>query len=266
MNGSYISEGFRTSSAAGLLLAVVLTLGCGAAKEGAPAPKAGASHAACAAPIKVALLGDKTSSTELSRTQQIQADDLQPLVELISRCGGELALGFVTDDSNRSLVRLRVEVPDAAPEPPKLNGVPPFEAARLQDDYRKKKAEHERRMAKWDEQTARHKARFERNAREWLTKQPGFTSSDVWGALQRAELFIEEAPASWPAAPQRYILLVSDGEDNASRPEVTLSAETQLILVNGSASVGDLQRLNPHRFESLDSATRYIISSEGEKQ
>lgn len=266
MNRISNSRGFKMLLPAGALLAVALMWGCDTCREVVPPSRAVATNVPCASPVKVALLGDKTSSTELTRTPQIRAEDFTPLVELISRCGGEVALGFVTDDSNRSLVRLRAEVPEAAPESPKLNGMPAFEAARVQDDYRKKKAEHERKMAKWSEQIERNKDRFERDAQEWLSKQPNFTSSDVWGALKRAELFIDEDPASWAQNPHRYIVLVSDAQDNINRPEVTLSSETRLILVNGSANVGSLQRLNPHRFESLDSAIRYIVSSEDNKQ
>jgi hypothetical protein len=207
-------------------------------------------------------MGDKTGSTEKTRTQQIQSEDLNQIVELISRCGGEIALGFVTDESNRSLVRLRVEVPEPPPSTPQLKDKPAFEAARSEDDYRKKKAEHEKKMEKWAEQTNLRKARFAKEAEAWLAQSPNFMRSDVWGALQRAELFIDENSASWPQPPHRYIVLVSDGEDNVNRPGVTINSETQLILINGSATVGSLQRLNPHRFESLDAALRHIIASE----
>src|ERR1700755_2187927 len=98
MNRRFMRWRFALLLAACAMLAVALTTGCDTRKEAGPQYKGVAAHApACAAPVKIALLGDKTSSIELARTPQIRAEDLNPLVDLISRCGGEVALGFVTD-------------------------------------------------------------------------------------------------------------------------------------------------------------------------
>ena len=58
------------------------------------------------------------------------------------------------------------------------------------------------------------------------------------------------------------LLLVSDGIDNRHQAYSGLPTDIKLLLVNGSASVGSLEKLNPIRFESVIAALRFIATSE----
>jgi hypothetical protein len=123
MRRHFDSGRLKAEILAGSLLAVVIFGGCGPSQQPVIRTETAPTSLPCAAPVKVALMGDKTGSTEKTRTQQIQSEDRNQLVELISHCGGEIALGFVTDESNRSLVRLRVEVPEPAQRQPSWRGI-----------------------------------------------------------------------------------------------------------------------------------------------
>jgi hypothetical protein len=250
------------------LLASLVFSGCSTSTGGSTARAGDAQaavtrKAACDAPVRVGLLGDKTLSTAETRTQQLQAEDLDVLVNLISRCGGEIGVGLVTDDSNRSLSRLRIETPEPEPAAPQLKGKSAFEAAREQDAYRKKKADYELELAAWQKETVRRKEHFAELTRGLLAQEPNYARTDVWDAVRRAELFMAENGAGWPRQPHGYIVIVSDGEDNVRKPSVTINSGAQLLLVNGNASVGALAHLNPLRFESLDAALQYIVATEG---
>jgi hypothetical protein len=82
----------------------------------------GQQTSAAAIPVKVAIVPDQTGSRNWTRTPSVRPEDLTPLIDLFRSRGGEIGVGLIRDDSNRSLVRLRVERPPVAPYQPADTG------------------------------------------------------------------------------------------------------------------------------------------------
>lgn len=247
--------------------AMTLTTGCvdtpgattpeatAAAPVPTPAPPPGP-------PVKLGVMNDKTGSAGETRTQQLTAADLDPLIELLRRRGGELALGLITDDSNRPLLRLRLDAPPAPPPPPPKEGNA-FEVAERMDAYRSARAAYEREAKEREDGAERRIEEFRRAAAELLSRKPDARRSDVWGAIQRADLFLAEEDAGWTRPPDRFIALISDAQDNARRPRAALRSGARLLVVNGAGSLGSVGSLDPVRFESPAAAWRYVAAEGG---
>ncbi|HEX6650368.1 MAG TPA: hypothetical protein VF075_12545, partial [Pyrinomonadaceae bacterium] len=62
-----------------------------------------------------------------------------------------------------------------------------------------------------------------------------------------------------PPRSERYVVLISDGQDSAERACPPLSSGAKLILVNGSGTLGSLANLQPIRFESVEQAFESIL-------
>ncbi|MGQ9635818.1 MAG: hypothetical protein ACUVXB_16460 [Bryobacteraceae bacterium] len=234
---------------------VVLTLlaGCGRDSH-APESAVRAGGQAVCAPVRIALLLDQTGSANWTRTPQLRPEDLEPLIELVKRCGGELGLGLIRDQSNRSLVRLRLEQP---PEPP--GAANPLRAVKARPAY-------EKRRRQWEAETAEQIGRFREAAARLLAQPADARCTDVWGAVLRADLFLAEEDGAWGAELSRWAVLVTDGQHNCGGEPVRMRSQARVAVVNGSASLGSLAALKPARFESPQAAFRYLIASAEQKE
>jgi len=201
------------------------------------------------APVRIALLLDQTDSTNWTRTPQLRPDDLDPLIEVIKRCGGELGLGLIRDQSNRPLVRLRLERPPEAPM-----AVNPLRALKARPAY-------EQSRAQWLAESAEQIRRFQGAARVLLERPSHARCTDVWGAVLRADLFLAEEDPVWGPELSRWAVFVTDGQHNCGTAPVAMPSGARLAVVNGSASLGALSRLNPLRFESPEAAFRFVEAS-----
>jgi len=211
-------------------------------------------------PVRIAVLQDGSGSRDRTRTPVLAWGDLQPLLGLVERCGGELRVGEIRDSRPASFAALRIAPPPAAAGPRPWPGNP-FLRAEAQRAARQEEAAAAADHARWREETDRALAEFQ-SALEarW---RPGRLAprTDVWSALARAELFLGEPQAGLDRPARRWLLAVTDGEHTAGRPaaELRLDPATTLVLVNGEGRQGDLASLTPHRFEALAAATRWIV-------
>lgn len=250
--------------------ALTLTTGCvdtpGATTPEPPAVSASPAPTAAPAapPVKLAVMNDKTGSAGETRTAQLTAADLEPLFDTLRARGGELGFGLVTDDSYRSLLRLRLEAPPAPPLAPSQEGNT-FEVAERMDGYHAARDDYDRKAKAREEAAARRIEEFRSAAAELLARKPDAPRSDVWGALQRADLFLSEEDSGWPQPPALFVILVSDAQDNVKRPHSPLRSRARVLVVNGSASVGSLSSLSPLLFESPAAAWRYVAAEGGGK-
>jgi hypothetical protein len=215
-------------------------------------------------PIKVVLMQDQTISTTWTRTPQLAPGDLEPFRELFHRSGGEIAVGLVRERSNRSLVRKLFPPPVTRPQSPTEKG-DIFEDAQSAEDY-------QNRLKLWREECRRRHERIDQMFDEFLEeikplleRKADAGRTDIWGAVIRGDLFLNESDAIWPLPTHRYFILASDGQDNLSKKPVVLKSGAQVLLANGSASVGPLGTLNPNPFESVQAAIQHVIASEGQQ-
>ena len=131
-------------------------------------------------PVRIAVLDDKSASTNNQRIERLTVEMLEPLLTLLQASGGDIAYGHMCDDSNRPLTRQRfAESPILAldqlknpvpPKPPDETSINPMRLPELQQayqqdlaDYHRQKTEdstildtHEQTLAT-HEQTAREK-------------------------------------------------------------------------------------------------------------
>src|SRR5512135_1608073 len=90
---------------------VVFAIGCTPAGESKSADTVSAispTNAECI-PVRVAIFQDKSGSTNWTGTPTLKVEDVEPLVDLLSYCGGELGFGLISDNSNRGLIRLIID-------------------------------------------------------------------------------------------------------------------------------------------------------------
>ncbi|MFC1539889.1 hypothetical protein ACFL41_00200 [Gemmatimonadota bacterium] len=180
---------------------------------------------------------------------------------MIRSRGGELAIGSLSQDSNQSMYRVRVEEPPQKPLQPVRN-TNPFEYARQMGVLKEQLTRFEILFQAWEDISATSISEFEEYVEPILTQPRTAQLSDVWGAVRRAELFLTEEDLSWSQTPHEYLILVTDGEDNVGVTPMTLTSGATVLLVNGSGALGCLASLKPHRFEAAAAAVRWIIARE----
>jgi hypothetical protein len=237
-----------------LLLCPFLILSCGKYNP----PPSPPPHQA---PVRVALLFDKSISATRTRTEQPRPKILDPIITLLCLVGGEARVGFIGDQTNSVLVRLRLDAAPTKPLAPET-AKSPFRRRQEANDYSKQLKEYEQSYQRWQEISQPRINAFLSELTPLLAQKPSASSSKVCVALSRAELFLNEEQ---PGLSQRYVVLVSDGEDSAERACPPLSSGAKLIIVNGSGTLGSLTNLQPIRFESVDQAFESILALGGPK-
>ncbi len=213
-------------------------------------------------PVEICILQDQSLSTRTTRTQQVRLDELDSVVNLLRLTGGEIGFGLISDNSNRSLKRLRVEAPPPALVKPPEKGNP-FMLAKLKTAYNKELAEHKEMLTSWEAETAKRIQNFEEQIRPLIQQRADARTTDIWSAVSRCDLFLSENGASWSRPARRYAVFITDGIHDARTKFVPIKSGAKVIVVNGSASLGNLEILEPIRFESAEAAFRFIIAERG---
>jgi len=220
----------------------------------------------CAVPLEVAVMQDKSRSSKEYRTPQLSVANLEPIIKQLRACGGELAVGLIRAESNRSLARLYVPQPDLPPLPPKPSREEAENAFEYDQAMMEHRKEHKKAKAARKRARARHRREVKKRVKAFKTKlaelletAPNANYTDVWGGIRRAELFLAEPDAGYNTAPRKAMIIISDARDNAGKPpvEVPLESGAEMLLVNGAPSLGSLKKVEPTRFESIDGAVRY---------
>ena len=188
-------------------------------------------------------------------------DDVDLFFEVLRKCGGELGVGLITDDSNRGLLRVRIDAPPVQPADP-VSESNPFAAAIKAGDYEKLKQNYDSQLAVWKEAMENRLLPFRQELKALVTAPSNAPKTDIWGAVGRIELFLGEDESSWNANTKKYGILVSDCEDNVHRKAVATRSESTWLVVNGTP-VPQLPSLSPVRFESIGAAVRHISSKSG---
>ncbi|HSK73470.1 MAG TPA: hypothetical protein VK892_17360 [Pyrinomonadaceae bacterium] len=209
-------------------------------------------------PIKVALLLDKSGSANVTRTNQPSFEDLQPVVDRLKLAGGEFALGLVTDNSNKSLLRLRIEPPPVEPAKPADEGDAEKIAAEY-DEFRQAQSDYLRLLSEWKTETENRVSKFSSDATELLKTPADAKKTDVFNALNRVDLALAEKDRVFSEDVKKVIILNSDAQDNVKAKLNKLNSGAKLIVVNGIGSVGSLKDLNPELFESLETAVNQVV-------
>jgi hypothetical protein len=217
--------------------------------------------------IKIALLSDRSGSIDSTRTPAITAEQLEELIAFLRRHSGEIAFGFIDDDSNQPFVRLRIERRQSAPPPPEAKNNP-YEQEKFINQYKAALRQFRERDQQWQTETDRRVEAFMASVRPMLAclheKGCRSGSTDVVEGLKRADLFLAEPEEA--ATKTNILLLVTDGLETV-RPNTlppALRSKPRIILVNGSASLGILQSYDVVAVEGIDAAIRRVVESQPE--
>ena len=245
------------------LVASFVITGCGtASKANAPAPEQAAAVPK-PSPVKVAFLQDKTGSANWTRTPKPTLDDLQMLIDLLCHAGGELGVGLIRDDSNRSLLRLRIEPPPQDVPTLQKSGRP-FADARRMEQYRNDKAVFQLKLAAWQAETDQRIVRFRKDTQPLLNQRSDARSTDVWGAARRADVFLGEDDATWHRPTHRWAVFATDGLHNRRAVKAAvMKSGARIMVINSDAQFGCLAPLHPEPFESIEAAFRHLRAAEG---
>jgi hypothetical protein len=233
-----------------------------------PSPAVSATHLTpVVTPVVVAILQDETGSTGWTRTPQLTPDDLEPVFQLIVSTGGEVALGLIRDSSNRGFARLRVGPPPIISPVPDPVGDAFADAGRM-EAYRRQHQLEDEAYEEWQDRTGKDVQAFRATAGALLTRPFDARKSDVCGAITRADLMLDESDFVWPTPPHRWLLAVTDGQDNAHqcKPVSKLASGARVVAVNGDGRVATIDAISPQIFESTKSAVAFIVSTETRKR
>lgn len=211
-------------------------------------------------PLKVVVLVDKTASAATNHIENVEMAHVETLVRLANECGGAIALGLITDRSDRALERYSIKPPRASPLPPPVN-LPPFEFAERHAEYeralRQTQVDNEDRL----KERTHEREKFLGNARALLEIPALARRRDVAGAISRADVFLAEREVDVTTTARRYLVLVSDTLDNVRRPLPELQGGAAILVATAGTISSLVADLGPERFESVQAAIDYVVSS-----
>lgn len=236
---------------------MVMAAGC----VSAPVASVEAAPAQPKPPVRIGVMLDKTLSATWTRVPAVTVANFEPLIRLLGERGGEIAVGLIRDRSNRGLRRFPVSPRPAAPAEPNPHQNP-YLLAEARARYEADRRAYEAALAEWQSDLDQRLAAFSKDLRELLALPADACRTDLWDAIRRAELFLNEPQSASRPAPQNWLLLLTDGEDNVGRPIVALRSKARLLVINGSDAVGDLAQLRPVAFESFSAAVAYLVAEE----
>jgi hypothetical protein len=213
-------------------------------------------------PAFYAVFDDKSGSVKSARIAPIQEQDLMSIIDILRQTGGELSFGLIGESSDRPLLRLRIPVPP--PLPPRHDSQNAFERAEQDSTFQEEMESYNAKRQRWEADVNQRINAFMEAVRPRLQEPAREKATDINSALARAELFLNEPAALWPAetAQHKYIILNSDGVATVNRKPIEIKSHARLLLINGSGSVGTIAALQPLRFESKQAAIAFIEATE----
>jgi len=268
-----VSAGTLQRRSALVLLIATVGVACSTTDAAPPVVPIAAPRASCEAVPVVALLLDKSRSAPVSLVSQLGVRDLDPLIELLRACGGEIAVGAIRDRAATPMVRLFVQGP---PAPPVLETVPEIgnpmilaeRRARAERDYKRNLAAYEPVSRRWTAATGTAIEQFRHDVQGVIEEPTTSPSTNIWAALRQADLFLSEpregraegtGARSSASVPARHVLVaLTDGIHTAAGDAYRLQSRPELLIVNSTGEVGVLAGMNPRRFESFAAALRAI--------
>lgn len=157
------------------------------------------------------------------------------------------------------------EPPPPAPKSPSEDGNL-FEVAQHRVRYEEQLSKHGLDCDRREKISRRRIKSFLAELEPLLDPDQDAVRTDVWGAVRRAALFLQENDAAWGVTTENWAVFVSDGEDNVGSTPASFPSSVRTVVVNGSAETGALDQLNPLRFESPRAAFDFIAADKERAQ
>ncbi|WP_310413585.1 hypothetical protein [Chamaesiphon sp. OTE_8_metabat_110] len=226
---------------------------------------------AISSPVRIYVAIDRTFSVGASKIPTLKLDNLQPLLELVKKVGGEIRVAEVCTSSVR-LNSFYLSEPPLAPQTPtpmpKSGTVNPLELPKLQKQYDLQAKVYQQQLSSYQQAMASRQQEAQQNSTEFTTKiskvlaQPAnCQASDVVGTIERGDLYLSEA-GNWRQPPRNVALLITDGLETAQNnpKQVKFASNPQVLLVSSGGRAGILQPLlgGNKPYESIEGAVRFI--------
>jgi hypothetical protein len=213
-------------------------------------------------PVKVAVLADKTASSTENHIEAVAMSHVEALVRLVNKCGGAIALGLITDRSDRPLQRYSIEPPPTRPMAPPDN-IPPFEFSERRAHYEDALNRYQQAEASRLEEKAPTRDQFFRAVRSLLERPATAQRTDMAGAVARADVFLSEREVNVQTNGRRVLVIVSDTLDNVHRSLPVLEAGATIVVATAGTVSRLIADLDPVRFESVQAAVDFTVASAG---
>jgi hypothetical protein len=240
--------------------AACMTTACGHPVGAAATEGRTVTPATTCAPVKVALIADKSKSAPGMRTPPVSLDDLESVIDIVATCGGELAVGVIHDRITDPFVRLRL---DARPQKPADSQA--HNVLRQRRQQAAIERTHTADIQMWEDDAVSRIAAFGERVAPLIEHAADANWSPVWDSVARGDLFLSERESGQAADARRVLILVSDAVDDVRgastqrrAPLQKLKSGATVLIVNGAGSAGSLAALKPESFESFDAAARYV--------
>lgn len=213
----------------------------------------------CSGPVRAETLVDETTSMAQTGTRKVVAEELLPLIDRLTECGGDLSIRYIRENLGSGSERLRFPEPLLPPErPQKLAAEESYEFSDRVDAYNLKLIE---RKAQIDRNKADLKQKideFMASLRLNLARRPA-NSTDFNSALNAADIVLSETDDIWRVKPRKFLILVSDAIDTQKRPKFKFRSGARVLWVNTSTDERRLAGLDVTRVEDFTAAVREIV-------
>lgn len=209
--------------------------------------------------LRVAVFLDQSESMTQARVPQVSAESLVPLLERLKVDGGEVAVGLIRDRSDAPLTRVFVPAPPSSPVFPARASSNIFEKAQERKREDAERARYEAQLGAWQADVVARINAFADSVAPVFSAAADAPATDIHSALLRADVFVSE-PYVFGRPVRNVVILHTDGVETVnSKVPAQFSAPAELLVVNGTGTVGHLEALQPLRFEALDAAIRYVV-------
>lgn len=219
----------------------------------------------CQNPLIVGIDVDQSGSMSWSGTALLTPDDLNPLIEHIEKCGGEIGVTFLRRDSAKPLVRLFIAEPPPLPAEPVQNpNEEDYEFADRQDEYQGQLQIRNDQIWQYRNDLQPKIEAYLTNLGPLLAHKPK-GGTDLWTSLSRLDVFLSEGNEPWRTRPHRYLLVLSDGADTIGKEKHAFKSNATVIWINAGASAKNLKDFPYQRVEKFSQAVREVLAKEGVK-
>lgn len=234
--------------------------------------------------VQMAIIQDYSPSIAKQGVPKLSSQYIEPILEYMqTHHGGELAVGEICTNSNKPLLRVKIDTPprlhkwmfNNLPSPEsyrqtlKKQGENNFEIRRRVREYRPKYEaataadwrvfdQHLQHQQTWRQQTQSRINSFRQQLKPLLNQGFSCAETDIIGGLRRADIFLAEAAKT---NPRKYAILITDGIHTiGGNTKVEWQSNSQLLLVGGANSPGIFKALPYKPFESIQSAIDFSLT------
>ncbi len=183
---------------------------------------------------------------------------LRHFLNLLSRCGGELAFGLIGEGWTRDPVHLRIPAPPPQQNPSDLLW-PGMTGPRKRNEIRKLAEQDSARYAAWAADARDAAKVFWASLDSLLDTPVNRNLSPVCVAVEEMDEWILERSED-PAWSSSWLVLITDGEDTGSRNTCApVRSRSRVVLVNPQRREADLIRLHPKKVRTVKGAVDHIV-------